>query len=323
METVHILTTGGTICNTKEGRISANEVIRKVKIPDIKILPNFQITEILRTGSKNINPDNWLTIGKLISDLIKRKDTKGIIITHGSNTLEETAYFLNLVITDKKPIILTGAQRWDDELSPDGPRNLADSIRVCLNDEVYGKGVLVVINERIHAARDVRKTGRWLDGFTSGNIGILGEIDVDEHTNFAKVSFYRSPICKHTFLSDFEIAKIKELPRVDIIYTYAGCDATLVKSALDSGAKGLVVAAFPTGSVPQAMQDELDKAIKNGIPIIRCNRGLGGEPESDIEMGTQSISGSNMSPQKARILLMVSLGCAFPVEKIRNIFKEY
>src|SRR5438105_5382630 len=237
---IKVVATGGTIANTPSGRLHAGEVADA--IPALKKVARLEIEEVIRVGSSAITVENWLTLARRINDILAREpEVKGIVVTHGSNTVEETAYFLHLTVKTDKPIVLTAAQRQFSTLSSDSPKNLLQAVPVAAAAEARGKGALVVTNDVINAARDVSKNISYrLETYSSRDLGALGFVDED------RVTFYRTPTRP---AAAFDIARIQKLPRVDIIYTYAGADGALIDAAIaQAKAEGLVIAGFATGS---------------------------------------------------------------------------
>jgi L-asparaginase len=313
---VKIIATGGTIANTPTGRLSVDTVLEQ--LPEIAKIARIGIYDYIRIGSSEISIQNWIDIAHLItSELKNNPNITGIVVTHGSNTSEETAYFLNLVLDTNKPVILTAAQRQRTTLSEDGSRNLFDAVRVAADPKAGGRGVMLVVNEMAHAARDVTKTLSYrTETWNSGDLGVLGLTDTD------MIRFYRKPEYRHTSSSQFRLEGItmaSQLPRVDIIYAYADAGPELVHAAIAAGAKGLVIAGFPTGGTPPVVTKALMELQNKGIPIVMGNRGGRGRIQSTREF----ISADNLTAQKARILLMMSLAHNIPADEIEEVFMNY
>jgi len=265
---VKVVATGGTIANTPSGRLHAGEVAEA--IPELKKVARLEVEEIIRVGSSSITIENWLKLAKRINEIfLNEKEVKGIVVTHGSNTLEETGYFLSLAVKSDKPLVLTAAQRQFTTLSSDSPKNFLQAVKVAASDEAQGKGALIVTNDTINAARDVSKTISYrLETYTSRDIGVLGFVDDDQ------VTFYRSPLKKHTTASPFDVRNLQRLPRVEIIYSHVDADGFLIEAAAEKGkAEGLVIAGFPTGSPTPAMDKSIKKVAAQGIPIVMTHRG--------------------------------------------------
>src|SRR5688572_30119994 len=221
---VKVVATGGTIANTPSGRLHAGEVADA--IPGLKKVARLEVEEVIRVGSSSITVENWLTLARRINDILaKEPDVKGVVVTHGSNTVEETAYFLSLTVRSEMPVVLTAAQRQFTTLSSDSPKNFLQAVRVAASDEARGKGALVVANDVINAARDVSKNiSTRVETYSSRDIGALGFVDDD------RVTFYRAPVKQHTRATPFDVLRAGKLPRVDIIYTYAGADGALIEA---------------------------------------------------------------------------------------------
>src|SRR5687767_5828636 len=204
---VKVVATGGTIANTPSGRLHAGEVAEA--IPQLKRVARLEVEEVIRVGSSSITIENWLTLARRINEILaKEPDVKGIVVTHGSNTVEETGYFLSLTVKSDKPVVLTAAQRQFTTLSSDSPKNFLQAVRVAASDEARGKGALIVANDMIHAARDVTKTITYrLETYVSRDIGALGYVDED------RVSFYRAPLKQHTKAAPFDVSGLQKLPR--------------------------------------------------------------------------------------------------------------
>lgn len=319
---VKVVATGGTIANTPSGRLHAGEVAEA--IPELKKVARLEVEEVIRVGSSSITVANWLTLAKRINEILaKEKEVKGVVVTHGSNTVEETGYFLSLTVKSDKPLVLTAAQRQFTTLSSDSPKNFLQAVKVAASDSARGKGALIVVNDTIHAARDVTKQISYrVETYSSRDVGALGYVDEDQ------VTFYREPLRKHTTAAPFDVRNLEKLPRVDIIYTYVDADGALIEAAVEQGkAEGLVVAAFPTGSPTPAMEKTLKKFTDKGIPVVITNRGGMGRVR-DTRGGTGPdkrpyVWGDNLTPQKARILLMLALTKTRDPAELQRLFEEY
>lgn len=313
---VRIIATGGTIANSPDGRMAVETVL--AQIPGIGEVADIEVRDYVRVGSSEITLQNWIDIATVITEELNRNPgIDGIVVTHGSNTSEETAYFLNLVLDTDKPVVVVGAQRQRTTLSEDGSRNLYDAVRVAAHPDAGGRGVMLVVNEMIHAARDVTKTLSYRpETWDSGDLGALGLADLD------RVRFYRTPTTLHTSTSRLRlgaIARADQLPRVDIVYTYADAGPELVEAAVAAGAKGIVVAGFPTGSPSPAMETALKRAEADGIAVVMSHRGGRGR----IQTGRTFTSADNLTPQKARILLMLALANGVGPGAMQDVFLAY
>jgi L-asparaginase len=319
---VKVVATGGTIANTPSGRLHAGEVV--AAIPDLKTVARLEIEELMRVGSSSISVQNWLTLAKRINEIFAReRQVQGVVVTHGSNTVEETGYFLSLTVKSEKPVVLTAAQRQFTTLSSDSPKNFLQAVRVAASDQAQGKGALVVVNDTIHAARDVTKLISYrLETYSGRDLGALGYVDEDQ------VTFYRVPLKRHTAAAPFDVRNLQKLPRVDIIYSYADADGVLIDAAVDQGkAEGLVIAAFPTGSPTPAMEQTILKVMAKGIPVVITNRGgMGRVRDTRAQPGVERppfVWGDNLTPQKARILLMLALTRTKDPKELQRVFEEY
>ncbi|MGH8620929.1 MAG: asparaginase [Burkholderiales bacterium] len=315
---VKVVATGGTIANTPSGRLHAGEVAEA--IPALKKVARLEVEELMRVGSSSITVENWLTLARRINEILAREpDVKGVVVTHGSNTVEETGYFLSLTVKSDKPVVLTAAQRQFTTLSSDSPKNFLQAVRVAASDESRGKGALVVANDMINAARDVSKNITYrLETYSSRDIGALGFIDDD------RITWYRLPVKQHGVATPFDVARLPKLPRVDIIYTYAGADGALIEAAVAGGAEGIVIAGFPTGSGTPAMDESVKRVTANGIPVVMTNRGgLGRVTDTRAKEARPLIWGDNLTPVKARILLMLALTTTRDFAEIQQIFQKY
>ncbi len=313
---VKIIATGGTIANTAQGRLSVDEVLKD--IPEIRDIANIEIRDYIRVGSSEITLQNWLDIARIITEeLNNNPDITGVVVTHGSNTSEETGYFLNLVLDTDKPVVLTAAQRQRTMYSEDSSRNFIDAVRVAAHPNAGGRGVMLVVNEMVHSVRDVTKTLSYrVETWNSGDLGAMGLTDTD------MIRFYHRPEYRHTTTSELRLGNItraNQLPRVDVFYAYSDAGPELVQAAVDAGAKGIVVAGFPTGGTPPVVTEKLRELEADGIAIVMGNRGGRGR----IQTNREFISADNLTPQKARILLMMALANKVPLDRIEEVFSTY
>jgi L-asparaginase len=314
---VKIVATGGTIANTPSGRLHAGEVADA--IPELKRIARLEVEEVFRVASSAITVENWLTLARRVAEILAEPEVTGVVVTHGSNTVEETAYFLSLTVKSDKPVVLTAAQRQFTTLSSDSPKNFLQAVRVAASDDARGKGALVVTNDMINAARDVSKNiSNRLETYSSRDIGALGFVDDD------RVTFYRLPVRGHTRATPFNLERLSRLPRVDIIYTYAGADGTLIEAAVARGAEGLVIAGFPTGAGTPVMDEAIRKVAAKGIPVVMTNRGgLGRVIDKRATEARPLIWGDNLTSVKARVLLMLALTTTRDPAGLQRIFEQY
>ncbi len=322
---VKVIATGGTIANTPEGRISGEALV--AAIPELVQHARLEVVDLMRVGSSKLGPEHWLELGKTVNQILAdEEEVKGVVVTMGSNTMPETAYFLNLVVKSHKPVVLVAAQRTFTTLSSDGPKNFLQAVQVAASDAAVGKGVLAATNDVINGARALRKSiSNRMETFNSGDMGYLGY--VDDHG----VAFYREPLRKHTTESEFDIANVDRLPRVDIFYAYAGAAGDYIEFAVEqAGAEGVVVAGFPTG-VPsrtgnpdRPWQDDVIRRLVKAhqLPVVMTNRGWTGRILPN-EKRPHYIWGDNLTPQQARILLMLALTKTRDLGEIQRMFQEY
>lgn len=270
--------------------------------------------------SPSIGPADWkelvVTMDKVVAD---HPDVAGIVILHGTATLEETAYALNLLAKVDVPVVVVGSQRPASALSTDAGMNLANAIRVAACPAARGMGVLVMLNDEIQSAREVTKTSTFrLQTFRSPDFGILGQVDGDS------INFYRKPIRRHAPDTEFDIRDLDGLPRVDVDYAYAGADGTAVRAFVEAGAKGIVCAAFaPGNSTPDAFE-ALANAVSEGVAVVFSSRAGSGRVIALHGPAQAGIIGAdNLNPQKARILLACALTKTNDPKEIERIFASY
>jgi len=314
---VLIITTGGTIASkTNAPLIEGHELIQAV--PELSQYARVEVDEFVNIGSSKMTPMIWLQLVKHIrSALNSNPEIKSVIITHGTDTMEETAFFLNLTHQSKVPIVLVGSMRSSNETSADGPANLINAVRVGISPEAIGKGVMVVMNDNISAGRDLLKmNNRRVDAFPSTELGFIGFCDPE------KVTFYRSPFKLHTAESEFNIYDLDSLPKVDIVQDFAGLDSKILTYFTNRSNQGLVISSFAGGRLSKGMREIYHlSATHKPIVIsssIKGSRIMGSNPE-----GTPIIIANDLPPNKARILLMLSLTITSELNKIQDYFNKY
>jgi len=302
MSGVLIVSTGGTIANTPQGRLPIETVIRDILTahPDASVADRVRgIVEVTREGAETFTPVEWALIARAVQSAADDDEVDGVVVTHGTYTAEETAYFLHLAVRTTKPVVLVCSQRKHGTLGNDGDRNLHDAVRVASDPAASGKGVVVLLGEEIHSAREVVKTNQRPGGFRSGDYGILGSVEED------RVTFYRSPERRHTARSAVSLTE-GGLPRVDIVATYAGADGAAVDALVAAGASGIVVHGFSFSGKPHHLQKpSLIAAVEQGVAVVLTNRGGGGRIPVDAADGF--VRGDNLTSQKARVLLTLAL----------------
>jgi L-asparaginase type II len=328
---VHVIGTGGSISCIGEGRadfldynygdrhFSIEEMLGRV--PEVNGIARVRCEQFMNAYGGEVSPDRWLALARRINRIFRDEpETAGVAITHGTSTLEETAYFLNLTVRSPKPVVVTGAMRPMTAMSNDAEVNLFDCVRVAAASDAARRGVLVVLNNQIQAAREVAKTSTSrLDTFKSADLGFIGYADSD-----GQVVFYRSSTRRHTFESEFDVERINALPRVDIAYAYSGVDGVAVDALVSAGAQGLVSAGLGSGGAPRAFLDALSRAVKAGIPVVVTSQAGSGRAMARRAAAERGfLFGDNLLPRKARILLMLALANTRERAEIQRMFDTY
>jgi L-asparaginase len=290
------------------------------RFPETRLVADPLPVEFRQVGSTAIGPQDWIELRALIRRLARDEPAlAGFVVLHGTATLEETAFFLNLTLDVAQPVVLVGAQRPASALGSDAGMNLVAALRVAGAPEARGLGVLAVLNDEIHAARDVVKTSTYrLQTFRSLDFGALGHVDGDG------VHIYRTPARPHMPDTPFAGLEIASLPRVDIVYSYAGADGALVEAAVAAGARGIVSAGFAPGTPAPLQREALERAARAGIVVVQTSRAASGRvaPRRRL-IETGIVAGEDLSPQKARILLMLVLLTTSEVAAIQQVFRTY
>ena len=325
---VVILATGGTIAgraenNTqmtgyKAGDINIQALINAV--PEINNIADIKAEQIANIDSKDMTSEIWLKLAKRCNSLLADDNIKGIVITHGTDTMEETAYFLNLTVHSKKPVILTGAMRPATAISADGPLNLLNAVKLSISPKALGKGVLVTMNDEIFSARDVTKSNTCtVSAFTAGDFGRSGYLSDGDPV------FYCLSTRKHTFNSEFDVKDKKTLPYVEIVCSHADGCRNLIEAVVNNGTKGIIYAGTGNGSIHKNDEDPLFTAQQNGVVIVRSSIVGNGRvvPSEKIWEEHHFIKGDTFKPQKARILLQLALCKTNNPKEIQRIFNEY
>jgi len=316
--------TGGTISMKVDKRLSAaipamsSEEIMSM-VTGIDNVAEIEIVPFARISSPQMTPQLMLDLSRVIKETIAREDICGVIITHGTDTLEETAYFLDLNIKTEKPIVVVGSMRNASELGYDGPSNLSAAICTAISEEARNKGVLVVLNNEVNAAKEVTKTHTMsLDTFKSFSFGPLGIVDSDE------VIFYRD-ITSHSYiLTDSVVSE------VDLIKSVTGMDSKMIDFLIAQGSKGIVIEAMGRGNLPPAMVGGIERALEKNIPVVivsRCPMGrvlgsYGYEGGGKMLHDLGTIFGGDLNGQKARIKLMLALSQTQDLKEIKTIFEK-
>ena len=325
---IHILATGGTIAGTGGSATSTNYTAGQVAIgtlldavPELKNIANVTGEQIVRIGSQDMNDEVWLILAKKINQLLKRPDIDGIVITHGTDTMEETAYFLNLTVKSDKPVVLVGAMRPSTALSADGPLNLYNAVVTAGAKESVGKGVLVAMNGLILGAESVLKMNTIdVQTFQAPNSGALGYIFN------GKVFYNQAPLKKHTTQSVFDVTNLNSLPHVGIVYRSSNIEADMVTPLLHHDYKGSIHAGVGNGNIHKNIFPVLTEARKKGILVVRSSRVPTGPTTLDAEVDDaqyQFIASQELNPQKSRVLLMLALTKTNDWKQIQQYFNEY
>ena len=325
---IKILATGGTIAGAqtstsdagyKSGTFSVENLIAAV--PGMKDLADVTGEQIANIGSQTMNDAVWLKLAKRINELLATPDVDGIVITHGTDTMEETAYFLHLVVSSDKPVVLVGSMRPATAISADGPLNLYNGVGVAVDPQARGRGVMVVIDDVIFCGRDLTKTHTTaVATFQPMNHGPMGE------AYLAKNRWFEKPALKHTTSSEFRVDKVDALPRVDIVYSYANAPRDLVDALVSAGAKGIVLAGVGDGNSTDAVIAGLGDAAKKEVAVVRSSKVGSGIVRRNVEVNDDKlgfIASEELNPPKARILLMLGLLKTSDPKKLQELFYQY
>jgi L-asparaginase len=335
---VRLLATGGTISNRNGGRLTADELIASMPGLDRYVRPEAE--QFANTASSALTLKQWLDLARRINALFKSDpELAGVVVTSGTDTLEETAYFLDLTVKTEKPVVVVGSMRNPSTLGYEGAANLLEGFRVAASPDARGKGVLVVLNDEINAARDVTKTDALrLGTFQSRAYGLLGVVDSD------RVVFYRNLVKRHTTASEFDVTSLEDLPRVDVVMVYQGASGDVIKAIVDQGARGIVIASAGAGATSGTQGQGIQYAIEKGVFVVTSTRtgsgriasrgrGTAGPPatSNDGDQGSAGarpasdhrIAAEDLAPVKARILLMLALTRTNDGGEIQRMFTEY
>jgi L-asparaginase len=323
---VRLVATGGTISNRTGGRLTAEELL--ASMPGLDRYVRAEAEQFANTASSALTLRQWLDLARRINTLFKEDaDLVGIVVTSGTDTLEETAYFLNLTVKSDKPVVVVGSMRNPSTLGYEGAANLLEGFRVAANPASRGKGVLVVLNDEINAAREVTKTDALrLHTFQTRGYGLLGVVDSD------RVVYYRDVVKRHTSKGEFDISDVQDLPRVDIVMVYQGATGDVIKALADQGAKGIVLASAGAGATSGTQGEGIQYALQKGVFIVTATRAGSGRIAAPLRAGGRAgqtgqpnlrIAAEDLAPLKARILLMVALTKTTDPAEIQRMFTEY
>jgi L-asparaginase len=324
---IKILATGGTIAGAgaaggygyTSGQFRVEDLIKAV--PNLEELANLSGEQIANIGSQDMNDKVWLKLAHRVNALLADPDVDGIVITHGTDTMEETAYFLDLVMKSDKPVVLVGSMRPATATSADGPANLYSAVAVAADPKARGRGALVVLNDEIHDARNVIKTNTTnLETFDSPNRGLAGLVH-------AKAIDWFEPMDKRQAKrSEFNVKGRTALPRVDIVYAHSNMDDTMIDAALDAGAKGIVVAGVGDGNMSKAALDALAEAARHGILVVRSTRLPTGMVMRNAEVEDDKlgfVASGELNPGKSRVLAQLALTRTNDPRRVQQMFRQY
>jgi L-asparaginase len=329
LPTIVVLATGGTIAGAAGSDVQASYVSGQVgveqllaAVPQTKKLATLRGEQISNIGSQDMNDEVWLKLARRVNELTAMPDVAGVVITHGTDTIEETAYFLNLVVKSRKPVVLTAAMRPATALSADGPLNFFNAVAVAANQNAAGRGVLVVVNDWIHGASSLTKTSTTaVQTFLSPLSGLIGTV------TYGVADFYRGPVGRNTIDSEFSLSGVTALPRVDIIMAYENMDGALIDAAVAAGAKGIVIAGVGNGNLTASAVNTLAKHARNGIVCVRSTRVTTGLVGRNVELDDDKlgfVASMDLNPQKARVLLRLALlQPRRSVAEVQRLFSEY
>jgi len=323
-----ILATGGTIAGAAatgtqsgytSGAVTIDAMIKAV--PGITDLANIKGEQIANVGSQDMSFDILLKVAKRINELAKTDDVDGIVITHGTDTMEESAFFLNLTVKTDKPVVMVGSMRPSTAVSADGPLNLFNAVAVAADPKAKGRGVLVVMNDWIHGAHSLTKTSTTdVQTFMSPVRGLVGV------TSYGKNDFYASPEWPHTTKTEFDISQATKLPRVDVLMAYVDMGPEQIDAAVAGGAKGIVIAGVGNGNMTKAAAEACANAVKKGVVVVRSSRVPTGLVGRNVEIDDDKngfIASDELNPQKSRILLSLALLKNSSAKDVQTMFMTY
>ena len=328
LPTIAVLATGGTIAGAAatdvqagytSGQVGVEQLIAAV--PQAKKLATLRGEQVSNIGSQDMNDEVWLKLAGRVNALAAMPDVSGIVITHGTDTIEETAYFLNLVVKTRKPVVLTAAMRPATALSADGPLNFFNAVAVAASKDAGGRGVLVVINDWIHGAQSLTKTSTTaVQTFLSPQSGLIGTVA------YGQIEFFRGPIGRHTADSEFSLTGVTALPRVDIIMAHENMDGAIIDAAVAAGAQGLVIAGVGNGNMTKPALDALAGAARKGILVVRSTRLPNGMVMRNAEVEDDKlgfVASGELNPGKSRVLLALALTRTKDPERVQKMFRQY
>ena len=323
-----ILATGGTIAGSAESQTSVGYTSGAVTVdaligavPTLKDIARISGVQISSIGSQDMSDEIWLKLAAAINTILAADTVDGVVITHGTDTMEETAYFLQLTVKSAKPVVLTGSMRPSTALSADGPLNIYNAVAIAGDPAAKGRGVLVAANDDIHCAREITKVNTTdVQTFMSPGYGLIGT------TLYGKQTFFRGPYRRHTTGSEFSVEGMKSLPRVDILYAHANMSADLIDAAVKMGAKGIVMAGVGDGNMTTQAVEALARAVKAGVVCVRGSRVPTGHTWRNSEINDDKygfVAAGELLPSKARVLLMLALTKTKDPVQVQKFFDLY
>lgn len=328
LPTIVVLATGGTIAGAASSDVTAGYTSGQVgveqllnAVPQARKLANLRGEQIANIGSQDMNDEVWIKLATRVNELLAMPDVSGVVITHGTDTIEETAFFLNLVVKSDKPVVMTASMRPSTALSADGPLNYYNAVAVAANKNANGRGVLVVLNDWIHGASSLTKTSTTaVQTFMSPLSGLIGTVA------YGTIEWYRGPVGKHGLTSDFAVDKTTVLPRVDIVMAMENMDGALINASTAAGAKGIVIAGVGNGNMTKTALDALEAQAKKGVVCVRSSRVTTGQVGRNVEVDDDKmgfVASLGLNPQKARVLLRLALLKTNDPKQIQRYFDEY
>jgi L-asparaginase type II len=326
---IAVLGTGGTIAGTGISSTQYTGYRAAVwgvdqmlaAIPVLQDVASLECEQVAQVASQNLSSTTLLHLARRVNHWLNEVDCTGVVVTLGTNALEETAYFLNLVVKSRKTVVVTGAMRPSTSLSADGPMNLYKAVVTAGSPQSAGLGVLVVMSDQVIAARDVHKMDTMtVDSFKAPVFGILGWV-LDN-----QVRLYKTPARVHTYDTEFDTSRMESLPRVDIVIGYQDDSGVAVSALVNSGTKGLVVAGAGTASLSDAMAVAVSEAVRAGVVVVRAPRSATGVVMRNIEFDDSlhgTVAGDTLSPVKAKVLLALALARGKSVDEVQTAFDKY
>ena len=328
---VALIITGGTIDSVGKDRLDLAWYIEAGKrlntgellaqLPELNSIAKIEEVPFRRLPSHALVDKDWLDLVRTIHAIFDGNKADGVVITHGTNTIEESAYFLNLTLKTDKPVVVVGSMRPSSAISADGYLNLVNAVKVAADPNSRGRGCLLVMNDTIHSGRDVTKNATYrVEAFQSRDLGPLGYADAD-----GKVIFYHQTVKKHTVNTEFDVRKLDSLPRVDVVVSYVGADGKMIEAAAAAGAKGIVSAATGAGRPTPKEDEAFDRVYKEkGVIMCLCSRVASGRVVRSPGLAKRGfVAGDNLQPWKARVLLTLALTKTTNADEIQRMFDTY